>query len=118
MPTPSHLRAALVAGVCLLSGCASMTTAEKAYIGAVGADLGTTAIGLSRGLEEQNPIFRGGTDGETLARAVVLNAAVYWAMHKWINRHTDAMQTKYWRIVFMFRAPVVGWNVYQIAGAD
>ena len=118
MPPARHLRAAWVAGVCLLSGCASMTTAEKAYIGAVGADLGTTAIGLSRGLEEQNPIFRGGTDGETLARAVVLNAAVYWAMHKWINRHTDAMQTKYWRIVFMFRAPVVGWNVYQIAGAD
>jgi hypothetical protein len=95
-----------------------MTTAEKAYIGVVAADLGTTAVGLSRGLEEQNPILRGGSDGETLARAVVLNAGLYWLMHKWIDKHTTAMQTKYWRIVFMFRAPVVGWNVYQIAEAQ
>lgn len=95
-----------------------MTASEKWYLGAVGADLATTAVGLNQGLSEQNPIFAGKTDGETLARALVLNAAVYWAMHEWINRHTDAMQTKYWRIVFIFRAPVVGWNVYQIAEAN
>lgn len=102
----------------LLSGCASMTTAEKAYIGVVAADVATTAVGLSRGLEEQNPIFAGKTDGETLARALVVNAALYWLMHRWIDKHTTEMQTRYWRIMVLFRAPVVGWNVYQIAGAD
>lgn len=112
------MRAVAAVLALFLSGCASMTTAERAYIGASVADLGTTAIGLSRGLEEQNPIFRGGSDGETLARALVLNAAVYWAMHKWINRHTDATQERYWRIMVLFRAPVVGWNVYQIAEAN
>ncbi len=112
-----HLRAAWVAGVCLLlTGCASITTAEKAYIGVVAADVATTAVGLSRGLEEQSPILRGGSDGETLARAVVLNAGLYWLMHNWIDKHTTAMQKKYWRFVFVFRAPAVGWNVYQIAG--
>ena len=119
MPSARHLCAALVEGVCLsLTGCASMTTAEKSYIGVVAADIGSTAVGLSRGLEEQNPILHGGSDGETLARAVVLNAAAYWLMHKWIDKHTTAMQKKYWRFVFVFRAPAVGWNVYQIAGAD
>ena len=75
MNTPKRLFlcAAWVAGVCLLCACASMTTAERAYIGASVADVATTAVGLSRGLEEQNPILRGGSDGETLARAVVLN---------------------------------------------
>lgn len=110
--------AALACLALLLSGCATMTTAEKAYIGVVAADVATTAVGLSRGLEEQNPILRGGSDGETLARAVVLNAGLYWLMHKWIDKHTTAMQKKYWRFVFVFRAPVVGWNVYQIAEAD
>ena len=120
MNTPKRLFlcAAWVAGVCLLCACASMTTAERAYIGASVADVATTAVGLSRGLEEQNPILRGGSDGETLARAVVLNAAVYWLMHKWIDKHTTAMQKKYWRLVFVFRAPAVGWNVYQIAEAQ
>lgn len=101
----------------LLTGCASMTTAEKAYIGVVAADIATTAVGLHRGLEEQNPILRGGSDGETIARAVVLNAAAYWLMHKWIDKHTTAMQKKYWRLVFMVRAPVVVWNTHQLTTA-
>ena len=110
-------KAAALAVALLLTGCASMTTAEKAYIGVVAADVATTAVGLSRGLEEQNPILRGGSDGETLARAVVLNAGLYWLMHNWIDKRTTAMQKKYWRFVFVFRAPAVGWNVYQIAEA-
>jgi len=110
--------AAVAVAILALCGCASMTTAEKAYIGVVAADIGSTAIALQRGLEEANPILRGSTDGETLARALVLNAAAYWLMHKWIDKHTTAMQKKYWRFMVMLRAPVVGWNVYQIAGAD
>ena len=118
MPPARHLRAVRVAGVCLLlTGCATMTTAEKAYIGVVAADVATTAVGLSLGLEEQNPILRGGSDGETLARAVVLNAGIYWIMHKWIDKHATAMQKKHWRFVFFIRAPVVAWNVNQIAEA-
>ena len=109
--------AALSCLALLLTGCATMTTAEKAYIGVTVADIASTAVGLQRGLEEQNPILRGSTDGETLARAVVLNAGFYWLMHKWIDKHTTAMQKKYWRFVFFIRAPVVAWNVNQIAEA-
>lgn len=110
--------AALSIAAILLTGCASMTTAEKAYIGVVAADVASTAVGLHRGLEEANPILRGGSDGETLARAVVLNAGLYWLMHRWIDKHTTVMQRKYWRLVFMVRAPVVVWNGVQIAEAN
>lgn len=117
MPAARHLCSALVAGVCL-SGCASMTTAEKAYLGVVAADIGSTAIALQRGLEEQNPLLRGDSDGETIARALVVNAAIYWMLHEWIDKHSAVMQRKYWRLMVGLRAPVVGWNVYQIAEAD
>ena len=91
-----------------------MTTSEKWYIGVVSVDLATTAIGLNQGLNEQNPLFAGKTDGETIARALVLNAAFYWLMHKWINKHTTAMQKKNWRFMVMLRSPVVMWNTYKI----
>lgn len=110
--------AAVAVAILALSGCASMTTAEKWAIGVAAADVATTAVALDRGLEEQNPILRGNSDGETIARAIVLNAALYWLAHKVINRYTTAMQTKYWRLVVGLRSPVVGWNVYQIAEAD
>ena len=100
----------------LLSGCATLQPWEKAYIGASAADIATTAVGLSRGLEEQNPILRGSSDGETLARAVVLNAVVYWAMHHYLDKFSDATANAQWRFVFFFRAPVVAWNISQIAG--
>lgn len=109
--------AASVFLVILLCGCATMQPWEKAYIGASAADIATTAVGLSRGLEEQNPILRGSSDGETLARAVVLNAVVYWAMHHYLDKFSDATANAQWRFVFFFRAPVVAWNVSQIAGS-
>jgi hypothetical protein len=109
----------ILAVLLLLPGCASMTASEKWYIGVVGADLATTAIGLNQGLTEQNPIFAGKTDGETIARAFVLNAAFYWLMHKWIDKHTTFMQKKYWNILIGVRSPVVLWNGYQIVdGTD
>jgi hypothetical protein len=108
------MRVVALLATLLLSGCASMTTAEKWAIGVAAADVATTAAGLNRNLEEQNPLLRGGSDGETIARAIVFNAALYWLAHKVINRYTTAMQTKYWRLVVGLRSPVVGWNVYQI----
>lgn len=87
-------------------------------MGVVGADLATTAVGLDQGLHEQNPIFAGKSDGETLARALAVNAALYWLMHRWIDKHTTTMQKRYWNILIGVRAPVVVRNGYQIAGAN
>ncbi len=46
---------ALTLAAILLTGCASMTPRERAQAG-VGADLATTAVGLSVGLVEANPL--------------------------------------------------------------
>jgi hypothetical protein len=111
-------RAVALLTALLFSGCASMQPWEQAYLGASAADLATTAIGLQRGLEEQNPILRGSSDGETLARALVLNGLVYWAMRSYLNKFTPPTQDRHWRVVFFIRVPVVAWNANQIAGAD
>lgn len=61
------MRAPLVACLVLaLSGCASMTTAEKWNIGFAAADVATTAYALDHGMQEMNPILRSDSTGETV----------------------------------------------------
>lgn len=112
------MRAALPLAAFLSFGCASMTTAEKWNIGLAAADVATTAYALDHGMREMNPILRADSNAETVARAVVLNAALLWLQHKYLARYTVAMQKIGWRVTLYVRAPAVAWNLSKILQAD
>ena len=77
------MRAVLLILSLLLTGCASMTTADKAAAGAAILDIGTTAIGGYNGCSEANPLFGPEISTQSLLMNAALSAGVAYAIHKW-----------------------------------
>lgn len=96
-------------------GCATFTSEEKVAAGLVVADLATTAYGLEHGHKEINPLLRGGSTEEVLAKTLVLNVAMHWIQHKIFSKYTTSMQKKYWRIVIGIKAVPVAWNIKELS---
>lgn len=93
-----------------------MTGPEKASLLVAGADIATTAVALNQGAKELNPLFSkgAGSNEEIIARAVVLNAAGHWLMHRYFSHWTEAMQKKGWKIVLGVRIVPVLWNLHEV----
>ena len=99
-----------IVAVSVLSGCASMSPAEKAaWVGTI-ADAGTTYAGIQSGLTEMNPLYgHSNVALKALAIGTLFNLGLRYLMRD----YSWDQQRHAWAVVSSFRFAAAGWNTYK-----